>query len=63
VLQHGLYPGDKLFQQLFKRNNPQRLFRFLNGETSVTEELQVMAASPIKAFLSALGREVVGQKD
>jgi lycopene beta-cyclase len=61
VLQHGLYPGDELFQQLFARNNPQRLFRFLNGETSVTEELKVMAASPIRAFLSALGREVVGK--
>lgn len=59
VLQHSSYSGDKLFKELFAKNNPQALFRFLNSESSILEELRIMASAPTGVFLRALGKELV----
>lgn len=53
VLEQDKYPGAMLFQKLFQRNSPQRLLRFLNGETSVLEELGLMSTTPIATFTKA----------
>ena len=54
VLAEDRYPGDQLFGRLFRNNPPARLLRFLNGESSVPEELAVMSTAPIPTFLRAL---------
>lgn len=62
VLEKSGYPGADLFGQLFAKNPPQRMLRFLNGESTVAEELAVMATAPTGVFLKALWQEKVGEK-
>ncbi|MEL7426947.1 MAG: lycopene cyclase family protein [Bacteroidota bacterium] len=54
VLAEDRYPGDQLFGRLFRNNPPARLLRFLNGESSLPEELALMSTTPIPTFLKAL---------
>lgn len=53
VLEKQKYSGAVLFQKLFQKNSPQRLLGFLNGETSVLEELRLMSTTPIPTFMKA----------
>lgn len=59
ILQEGHLAGDALFVELFAKNPPERVLGFLNGETSVWEELQLMATTRIsvfgRAFVKSLG--------
>ncbi|MFK7905072.1 MAG: lycopene cyclase family protein [Chitinophagales bacterium] len=45
-----------IFVEMFKNNPIERIFRFLNEESSFTEDLQVMASVPPRPFLEALWR-------
>ncbi|MEM1214271.1 MAG: lycopene cyclase family protein [Bacteroidota bacterium] len=60
VLQHQRYPGDQLFGQLFEKNPPKRLLRFLNGESHLGEEIALMSTTPIPVFLRVLGEKMLG---
>lgn len=53
VLQHTHFKGAKLFSHLFKTHPPQRLFRFLNEESNLSEELKIMWSMPFKVFIPA----------
>ncbi|PSR14435.1 MAG: lycopene cyclase [Bacteroidetes bacterium] len=53
VLAKDLYPGDQLFRRLFQKNPPARLLRFLNGDSTLTEELPIMASTPVGVFMRA----------
>ncbi len=46
--------GDNVFYSLFKKGNPVLIFKFLDGETSIFEDLQVMLKCPTLPFASAL---------
>ena len=53
--------GSKLFSRMFDKNPPLRIFRFLDGKTSLSEEIKIMASFDInqklwfvKAFLQRL---------
>jgi lycopene beta-cyclase len=59
VLAQDGYPGAELFTRLFERNPPARLLRFLNGETSIGEELAVMTTAPTGLFMRAFLREAL----
>lgn len=54
VLQRGYYPGDAFFGQLFAQNPPARVLAFLNGQTTLWQEIQLMQTAPIPQFLRAL---------
>lgn len=54
VLEKGLYPGDALFGRLFERNPPARILAFLNAESNLAEEVQLMHTTPVSRFLRAL---------
>lgn len=54
VLQQGYFPGAELFEELFKRNDPQRILAFLNAETSLWQEIQLTQSLPYLPFLRAL---------
>ena len=60
ILQQKKMGGDKIFEQLFKKNPPQRVLRFLDNETNFSEELKIMASVPAVIFLPAALNELIG---
>ncbi|MEP6845553.1 MAG: hypothetical protein ABI861_06100 [Panacibacter sp.] len=58
VLQHDKLGGDRIFADLFKKNPPQRVLRFLDNETNLSEELKLMSSVPMAVFLPAAMREL-----
>ncbi len=50
VLDKGRDAGKQVFTDLFSRNPPQRVFKFLDEETSVAEDLQIMGSVNLPAF-------------
>lgn len=50
VLDKGRDAGKQVFTDLFSRNPPQRVFKFLDEDTSITEELKVMRSVNLPAF-------------
>jgi len=53
ILYHNKLPGDKIFSRLFKKNKPQQVLRFLDNESSLTEELKIISTLPTWPFLKA----------
>ena len=53
VLQNGSLPGHKVFERLFTRNSPQRIFKFLDNETGLGEEIGLLLSLPAAPFLKA----------
>jgi lycopene beta-cyclase len=53
ILYNNTYPCDKIFSQLFKKNKPQQVLRFLDNETSLTQELKIISSLPTWPFLKA----------
>lgn len=54
VLERGYYPGDGLFEKLFAKNDPAAVLAFLNAETNVFLEFQLVNSLPKYPFLRAL---------
>ena len=46
--------GSTIFSSLFKKGNPQLIFKFLDEETSLSEDIQVILKCPKTPFLQAL---------
>lgn len=56
ALDRGLAYGPDLFVRLFDRNPPDRVLRFLDGVTSLPEDLAVMACAPrLPMTMAAVG--------
>lgn len=53
VLDEGRDQGKHVFTDLFSRNPPQRVFKFLDEDTTLAEDVQIMASVNIPAFLAA----------
>ncbi|MEO7923994.1 MAG: lycopene cyclase family protein [Chitinophagaceae bacterium] len=53
ILYHNKVPGKKIFTDLFKKNKPQQVLRFLDNESSLKEELKIIATLPTWPFLKA----------
>ena len=53
VLATGKLPGDRVFTDMFRRNPMDRIFRFLDNESSLLEDLQVISTLPTMPFLKA----------
>lgn len=53
VLKKGDHAGEKIFSDLFEKNGAQAVFKFLDEETNIKEELKIMSSTPILAFGSA----------
>jgi lycopene beta-cyclase len=51
VLQYKRHPADDIFSRLYERNPPARIFRFLDEDTSLWEDLRVMNSVPLTPFL------------
>ncbi|SFQ08977.1 lycopene beta-cyclase [Parafilimonas terrae] len=59
VLKHKKMGGDVLFAQLFKNNSPQAVFKFLDNETNIKEELKIMKSVSLRAFLPATFKQLL----
>ena len=54
ALDGGLLDGAAFFTQLFERQPTERVLRFLDGSTTLREDLAVMASAPRTPMLRAL---------
>lgn len=52
--------GSRVFSSLFKKGNPTLIFKFLDEETSFSEDLQVMLKCPKWPFIKALFQRITG---
>ncbi|WP_307872536.1 lycopene cyclase family protein [Paractinoplanes ovalisporus] len=59
ALDRGLVDGVAFFDRLFDRNPPDRVLRFLDGTTSVTEDLRLMGSSPLLPMMRAAAGDFV----
>ncbi|SCG36574.1 lycopene cyclase family protein [Micromonospora coxensis] len=57
----GTVGGPEFFDRLFDRNPPERVLRFLDGATSVAEDLAVMRSSPLLPMTSAVAGDAAGR--
>ncbi|MBC7874588.1 MAG: lycopene cyclase [Ferruginibacter sp.] len=53
ILQYNKLPGDKIFTGLFKKNKPRQVLRFLDNESSLSDELKIISSLPTWPFLKA----------
>ncbi|MFM7671699.1 MAG: lycopene cyclase family protein [Bacteroidota bacterium] len=53
VLAKGFWPGDRVFSRLFKKNPGQRVFSFLDNESTVADELRLISSLPTWPFMRA----------
>jgi lycopene beta-cyclase len=62
VLQDKKLDGATIFTQIFSKNSPNRVFRFLNNESSLLDDLHIMASVPTHIFLPAALYALLGVK-
>ncbi|ULQ56283.1 lycopene cyclase family protein [Flavihumibacter rivuli] len=62
ILARNTLPGAEIFTTLFKKNRIQDVFRFLDNETSLPQELKIISTLPTLPFLSAAIRQLKGTK-
>jgi lycopene beta-cyclase len=58
VLLNKEITGARIFTQLFKRNKVQRIFRFLDNESLIPEEVYLMGSLPTWPFFRAAKRVI-----
>ena len=58
ILHHHNELGSAVFSSLFRKGNPKLIFKFLDEETSLAEDLQVILKCPKVHFIKALFRIV-----
>lgn len=58
VLHYKKMNGNEVFSAIFKKNPAQRVLRFLDNETSLWEDLQIMRSVPSGIFLRAAMQEL-----
>jgi lycopene beta-cyclase len=58
ILTHNKLGGDQVFADLFKKNEPARVLRFLDNESSLEDELNIMGSVPSKVFIKAALQEL-----
>lgn len=53
VLDKNRLSGKEVFSTLFKKNTPQKVLKFLDNESTLTEELKIISTLPTIPFLKA----------
>jgi len=51
VFDAGQYPGDEIFTDLFKNVKAKIIFKFLDAESSVLDDLKIMASLRARHFI------------
>ncbi|MGY8946435.1 MAG: lycopene cyclase family protein [Flavobacteriales bacterium] len=58
VLFQNNHLGSKLFTQMFKKNSPNLIFKFLDEKTSFYEELKIMLSFPQLIFIKTILKRI-----
>jgi lycopene beta-cyclase len=58
ILQQKKLPGHIIFSRLFKKNAPAKVLRFLDNESSLSEEIGIISSLPTWPFLKAALKQV-----
>ena len=53
VLQNKRVTGKEIFTTMFKKNKPQQVLKFLDNESSLSEELKIISTLPTLPFIKA----------
>lgn len=53
VLENKRFPAAGVFAQLYKHNPPAQVFKFLDEDTTIAEEIRIFLTLPIGVFLKA----------
>ncbi len=59
ILHHAALPGETVFSDLFRKNDPGIVLRFLDKKSNLAEELKVIASLPTMPFLKAALRHLI----
>lgn len=59
VMANQKMPGDAIFARLFAKNKAAAIFKFLDNETSLPEELKIMSTVPQGLFIKAALAELL----
>lgn len=59
VLEQKRHPAADIFNTLYRKNPPARVFSFLDGDTDLWEELKLMNTVPKVKFLAAVGAVIL----
>jgi lycopene beta-cyclase len=62
VLQDQKLDGATIFTAIFSNNPPDRVFRFLNNESSLLDDLHIMSSVPTHIFLPTAIQALLGLK-
>jgi lycopene beta-cyclase len=62
VLQDQKLDGATIFTAIFSNNPPDRVFRFLNNESSLVDDLHIMSSVPTRIFLPTAIQALLGLK-
>jgi lycopene beta-cyclase len=60
ILANNKLPGDQIFTELFQKNKMVDVLRFLDNETTLTEELRLITVLPKKVFLKERRKVALG---
>ena len=58
VLYNNKMTGKDIFQQLFSKQKPSSIFRFLDNNSSMKEDIKIMSSVPLNIFLPAALKEI-----
>ena len=53
ILYHRKLEGRAIFEDLFRRNEPQQIFKFLDNETTLLQDMRILKTLPIMPFTKA----------
>jgi lycopene beta-cyclase len=59
VLHHQTMPGAAIFAEMFKKNKPQQVLKFLDNETTAPEEFAIINSLPSAPFFKAAMRQLM----
>ncbi|MEO6329316.1 MAG: lycopene cyclase family protein [Ginsengibacter sp.] len=59
ILSKNKLQGKEVFTHLFKKNKAAKVFKFLDNETTLKEELKIISSLPTKEFLVAGVKELI----
>jgi lycopene beta-cyclase len=58
ILHFNKMSGDEIFKQLFTHNKASKIFKFLDNETSIGDELPILKSLPMLLFAKAGLKEI-----
>lgn len=59
VIHKNRLPSEEIFGRMFQKHPVQRIFRFLDEESSLWEDIQIMNSMPWLPFIKAIGQNIL----